>query len=65
MGPKKDANGEGRRFHNDQLHSLYHSPNYITVIKCRRFRWAGHVPRKEEGRRAFKTLTGTPTRKRP
>jgi hypothetical protein len=28
-------------------------------------RWAGHVSRMEEGRSAFKTLTGTPARKRP
>ena len=27
----------------------------------RRLRWAGHVARMEEGRRAFKILTGTPT----
>ena len=35
------------------------------MIKCRRFRWAGHVTRMEEGRRAFKILTGKPTGKRP
>ena len=28
-------------------------------------RWAGHVARKEEGRSAFKILTGKPTGKRP
>ena len=28
-------------------------------------RWAGHVARMEEGRKAFKILTGKPTRKRP
>ena len=31
----------------------------------RRLRWAGHVARMEEGRSAFKILTGTLTRKRP
>ena len=31
--------------------------------KC--VRWAGHVARMEEGRSAFKTLTGKPTGKRP
>ena len=41
------------------------SPNIITVIKSRRLRWAGHVARMEEGRRAFKTLTGKATGKRP
>ena len=28
-------------------------------------RWAGHVARKEEGRNAFKIVTGKPTGKRP
>ena len=35
------------------------------VIKSRRLRWAGHVARMEEGRSAFKILTGTPAGKRP
>jgi hypothetical protein len=30
------------------------------VIKSKRLRWDGHVPRMEEGRSAFKILTGTP-----
>ena len=33
------------------------------VIKSRKLRWAGHLARMEEGRSAFKILTGTPTRK--
>ena len=36
----------------------------VRVIKSRRFRWAGHVVRMEEGRSAFKILTGKPTGKR-
>ena len=35
------------------------------MIKSRRLRWAGHVARAEEGRSAFKILTGKPTKKRP
>ena len=35
------------------------------MIKSRRLRWAGHVARMEEGRSAFKILTGKPTVKRP
>ena len=35
------------------------------MIICRRFRWAGHVARMEEGRSAFKILTSKPTGKRP
>ena len=35
------------------------------MIKSRRLRWAGHVARIEEGRSAFKILTGKPTGKEP
>ena len=35
------------------------------MIKSRRLRWVGHAARMEEGRNAFKILTGTATRKRP
>ena len=31
------------------------------MIKSRRLRWAGHIARMEEGRSAFKILTGKPT----
>ena len=58
-------NGEWRRLHNEELHSLFLSPNTVRVIKSRKLRWAGHVTRMEEGRSAFKMLTGTPTGKRP
>ena len=40
-------------------------PNIVRVIKSRRLRWAGHIARTEEGRSAFKILTGIPTGKRP
>ena len=35
------------------------------VIKFRRLRWPGHIASMEEGRSAFKMLTGKPTGKRP
>ena len=38
---------------------------FVTVINSRRLRSVGHVARMEEGRSAFKILTGTPARKRP
>ena len=44
---------------------MYRSPNIVSVIKCRRLRWAIHVARMEEGRSRFKILTGTPAEKRP
>ena len=58
-----DENGEWRRLHNEELHSLYRSPNIVRVFKSRRLRWAVHVARMEEGRSAFKILTGRPTGK--
>ena len=61
----RNRNGEWRRLHNEELHILYRSPNIVRVIKSRRLRWAGHVARMEEGRSAFKILTGQPTGKRP
>ena len=45
--PRTDENGEWRRLHNEQLHSLYRSSNIIRVIKSRRLRWAGHMARME------------------
>ena len=63
--PKRDENGEWRRLHNEELHSLYCSPNIVRVIKYRRLRWAGHVVRMEEDRSAFKILTCIPAGKRP
>ena len=44
---------------------MYRSPNIVRVFKSRRLRWEGHVARMEEGRSAFKILTGEPTGKRP
>ena len=65
FGPKRDVNGQWRRLHNEELHSLYCSPSTVRIIKSRILRWAGHVARMEEGRSAFKILTGTATGKRP
>ena len=58
FGPKKDKNGQWRKLYNEELYSLYRSPNTVRVINSRRLRWAGHVARMEEGRSAFKIFTG-------
>ena len=44
---------------------MYRSPNIVRMIKSRRLRWSGHISRNEEGRSAFKILTGKPAGKRP
>jgi hypothetical protein len=53
-----------RKLHNDELHSLYSSPN-IRVIKSRRMRWARHVARMVEGRGVYRVLVGRPEGKSP
>ena len=65
FGPKRDENWEWRRLHNEEVHSLYCPPNIIRVIKSRRFKYAGHVARMEEGRSVFKILRDKPKGKRP
>ena len=67
FGPTRDENEEWIRLHNEELHSLYRSPNIVRVMNSRRLRWAGHVARMEEGRSAFKICkpTGKRTLGRP
>jgi hypothetical protein len=46
FGPKRDeVTGKWRKFHNEELHNLYSSPDTIRQVKSRRMRWAGHVAR--------------------
>jgi hypothetical protein len=45
FGSKREEDGSWRKLHNDELHSMYSSPNIVRVIKSRRMRWAGHVAR--------------------
>jgi hypothetical protein len=46
--------------HNDELHSLYSSPNIVKVIKSRRMSWAENVARMGEGRGVYRVLFGRP-----
>jgi hypothetical protein len=65
FGPKREEDGSWRKLHNDELHSLYSSPNIVRVIKSRRMRWAGHVARMGEGRGVYRVLVGRSEGKRP
>jgi hypothetical protein len=65
FGPKRKEDGSWKKLHNDELHSLYSSPNIVRVIKSRRMRWAGHVARMGEERGVYRVLVGRPEGKRP
>jgi hypothetical protein len=58
FGPKREEDSPWRKLHNDELHSLYSSPNIVRVIKSRRMRWAGYVARMREGRGGEGCLLG-------
>jgi hypothetical protein len=48
FGLKRDeVTGEWRKLHNEEQSDLYSSSIIVRVIKSRRMRWAGHVPRME------------------
>jgi hypothetical protein len=64
FGLKREEDGSRRKLHNDEIHSLYSSPNIVRVIKSRRIRWAGHVARMVEGRGVYRILVGRPESKR-
>jgi hypothetical protein len=60
FGPKREEDRSWRKLHNDELHSLYSSPNIVKVIKSRRIRWAGHVARMGKGEVFTGFLLGSP-----
>ena len=62
--PKRDVNGEWRRLHNEEHHSLDRLPNIVRVNKSRRLRWTGRVARLKESI-ALIILTGTHRGRRP
>jgi hypothetical protein len=57
---KREEDGSWRKLHNDELHSLYFSPNIVRAIKSRRMRWTGHVACMGEGRGVYRVLVGRP-----
>jgi len=65
FGPEREVDGSWVKLHNDELHSLYSSPNMVRVIKSRRMRWVGHVAHMGEGRGVYMVLVGRPEGKRP
>jgi hypothetical protein len=66
FGPKRDeVTGEWRTLHNDELNDLYSLPNFVRVVKLRRWRWAGHVARMGLDRGVHRVLVGKPVGNRP
>jgi hypothetical protein len=59
FGPKREEDGSWRKLRNDELHSLYSSPNIVRVIKSR-IRWTGHVARMGEGELFIEFWLGGP-----
>jgi hypothetical protein len=60
FGPKREEDGSWRKLYNDEIHSLYSSPNIVSVIKSRRMRWAGHVARMVKGKIVYRVLVWRP-----
>jgi hypothetical protein len=65
FGLKKEEDRSRRKLHNNELHSLYSSPNVVRVIKLRRMRGVGHVAHMGDGRGVYRVLVGRPKGKRP
>jgi hypothetical protein len=60
FGPQMDEETEDwRKFHSEEIHISYASPNIIKQIKSRRMRWAGHVAR-IEARKLYRGLVEKP-----
>jgi hypothetical protein len=46
----------GKELHNDEIHSLYSSPDIVKVIKSWGMRWVRHVACMGEGRAVYRVL---------
>jgi hypothetical protein len=58
FGSKREEDGSWRKLRNDELHSLYSSPNIVRVIKSGRMTSAGHLECMGEGRGVYRFLVG-------
>jgi hypothetical protein len=66
FGPKRDeVTGEWKKFHNEEFHILYSSPNIIRQMKSSRMKWVGHVACMGEERNVYRVLMGKPKGNRP
>ena len=56
--------GERTNLHNPELQELKSSRKIVRNFKTRRLKYAGHVTRMEQSRKAYRVLVGNPERKR-
>jgi hypothetical protein len=54
-----------RKLHNEELHSLYYSPNINRAVKSRSTRWTGHAARMGETDNTCNILVRNPEDKIP
>jgi hypothetical protein len=62
---RKISDGRLEKMHIEELHNLYSSPSISRMMKSRKMRWAAHVVRLGEKRKANRILVGKPEGKRP
>jgi hypothetical protein len=66
FGPRSDeVTGGWRKLHNGELNNLYPSTSIITLIRYRRIRLEGHVPRMGGKRNSYSLLVVNPDEMRP
>jgi hypothetical protein len=58
FGPEREEDRSWGKLHNNELHGLQSSPNFVRVIISRRKRWAEHVAHMGEGRGGEGCLKG-------
>jgi hypothetical protein len=55
---RENVEGNWRRLHNEELHTLYAWPNIITVIKSGTMRWERHEAGIQERRHSYRVFVG-------
>jgi hypothetical protein len=66
FGQKREEMTDGwRKLHNEQLRNLFPSPSIIRMAKLWRMKWAGHVGRMGEKRKAYRLLVRKREGRRP
>jgi hypothetical protein len=62
LGQRDEVTGEWTKLHNE-FNNLYSTLNIIWVIKSRKMRRAGHIPRMGERRAVYRVLVWKPEKR--